>query len=141
MTKPRRKPTKITVNISSSSVHRARCKFCGKGPDDTYAFYPSKHITKSPKKNSQFHATRYQPEFMDGKVIADVSVELNASFAPTFHCMNKCMTKRRSKIHLRETVYCPCYLTKWIIKEQSVANRPETINRRGRYGYPKSFET
>jgi hypothetical protein len=120
----------IQINISSSSVKRLRCKYCG-NDGRLYSDYSGGKLTKFPKKNLEAVPSRYSFGFPDKRICIDSTHKLlSKSYNPS-------KSKNINKNKIGENLYClECMMSRFSVKEKSVADNKATINRRGRYNYP-----
>ena len=139
----------IRVNISSSFMARARCKFCRSGPDYYYgSFKPHmwsdvsryRSFTKRNKKWIRRMCSSWYKQF-EPRTFEDIS---EFTFRLDYQDMRPTLFRTRGtstgeRENVMECLGCKCGRTIWGFNQRSVKKRPEITNRKGKYGYPKKF--
>jgi hypothetical protein len=141
---------RVRINISSSFMARALCKECGKGPAYYYHVrlpFIWKDVSDQIIGSKWFRSwiKRLVSDWYlvsEPRYFRDIS-EFSASFPdahynPTAH-MKRGLPKVE-KDNVMEMLGCECGATVWAFNQKSTKNRPEVINRKGRYKYPRQFE-
>lgn len=142
-------PKNINVNTSSSFMVRARCKKCGKPPSIYYySRVPTKYhdvdgyriYTKTYQEYTKAINLNWFLSFAPKQLtkIGDFGADLHRGHI-TISAVAKTKQGRDSKIV--EYLTCECGETIWAFNRRSVKTRPDIINRKGKYNYPKKFET
>lgn len=144
------KPEIIRINISTTFLVRARCSKCGGYP--YYYYWVANPILLKDIRNylviskwfrSLFKRMTYDwylsfaPKYFHD--IKDFSIILeDKKYNPALHKIRNITTKDNENI--LEFIGCHCGDTVWAFNDKSNKNRPEIINRKGRYKYPHGFE-
>lgn len=146
---PMRKQETIRINISSTFMVRARCKFCKNGPDYYYGCFKP-HMWDDISRYRGFTGRNkqwikrmcsswykeFEPYTFDDIYEFTFRLEYQ-SFRPTlFRAHGATMSQRANVL---ECLTCKCGRTVWAFNQKSTKNRPEVTNRKGKYGYPKKF--
>jgi len=139
----------IHINISSTFLIKNRCKECSKQPSDYYYIRKRRLFKDVNDQVSKFQLwrkwiDRFTADWYldsDPKYFCDIeefSFSVNdKSYLPTLH---NTRGNINNKDHVIEILRCECGATIWAFNSKSVKNRPEIINRKGRYEYPRKFE-
>ena len=142
------KMEKVKINISSTFMARARCTECG-GLPNFYYCTRKPHLWKEVREQIELSGWLrtwikrmnnnwyYELDPRDLNDIKEFSFTIDDKhYAPTYHRTFRNNTKNG----LVEFVGCSCGDTVWAFTQKSAKNRPEIVNRKGRYNYPKNFE-
>lgn len=139
----------IKINISSPFMVRTRCVECGGAPN--YYFYARKPYLYK-EANQQVIGSKWMRGFvkrltsdwyLDSEPryfhdIEEFSFTLDdKGYLPNLH---RSRGGSKYKEDVIEFVGCDCGQTVWAFNQKSTKNRPEIVNRKGRYTYPNRFE-
>lgn len=138
---------RVSVNVSSSFLPRAKCKMCGQGP--AFYYFKTKRIaivdtSEFRKQYSKKEKTRSSSRKFRGPTtdysrwhkISDFSLKVSQDSYSTF-AHRAAKSVRPSKIE--EFLSCECGSTVWGFERAQFNKRPESLNRRAKYNYPQRF--
>jgi hypothetical protein len=143
------KPQVIKINISSTFVIKNKCLECDKRPAAYYrrVMLPYGRTPRDDEWLIEFYQkhmrrmTRSWYLNRDPKTLTSLkefSFTLNGkSFKPGSH--HKLDTGYTNRI--TDYLVCPCGKTMWAFNQTSGEDRPEIKNRKGRYSYPRKFQS
>jgi hypothetical protein len=140
----------ITVNISSSFFKRAKCKDCGGGPN---YYYPLRKPVLWDDPRQLLAASKWLRTFIK-RLVEDWYLDATPKyfteanefsyspsdkhFTPTRFRTRGLPTKQEDNVI--DVMVCECGASVWWYNQKSVKNKPEIVNRKGKYGYPDRFE-
>lgn len=138
----------IHVNISSTFLIKNRCKSCGKMPLDYYYtkmpyLYKDVNEKISCLKNYFKSIDRLTNDwYLGSDPRSFYDIQLFSFSIKSKGYIAKLHNSRgvKNKNQVLEFLICECGKTKWAFNGKSIKNRPEIINRKGRYDYPRKFE-
>jgi hypothetical protein len=146
---PHYKSELIRINISSSFMTRARCLKCGNKPEYYFAmrmpsrWFDVRDLLLISKWLRKYINRMTDDWYLDDKPhhftnIKEFSFKLDDNhYEPTLH---RSRFSNKEKDKMIEFISCHCGFTVWAFNQKSVQNRPEIINRKGKYTYPNRFE-
>lgn len=141
----------IRINISSTFMMRARCRTCN-GLPNYYYQVRNPFLYKDPYvqiKGSQWLRSlvkrmtsnwylKYAPK--DFLNINGFSFVLDGKhYSPTLHRIRN-SDSYSYKDNIIEFVGCSCGTTIWAFNQKANKDRPEVVNRKGRYSYSPKFK-
>lgn len=137
----------IEVNISASFIARARCKYCGTPPSlYLYSRNPYLYADIGQKQFTSAFAKKWikricgdwylQEEPSSFTEVNSFQTIYRDYFTPT---LQRTRGNPSDRDNLMEMICCECGKTAWHFKNKSIKNKPEIINRKGKYNYPQKF--
>jgi hypothetical protein len=140
-------PEIIYINLSSSFMARARCKYCQSGPTE-YS------VEKGPNPIRDHSIVRKHFNIVKKvykKICYDFYLDTNPSafnslamfkHSPSYKSLSSHAFRSRlyEKSECKETLWCPCGLTAWAFNNKGSRRRPEISQRKARYRYPHKFD-
>jgi ribosomal protein L28 len=137
----------IKVNISSTFLAKARCKFCGKGPTTYYQrskpFYEKDvraYLNRS--KDSRRKLKRMNSDwYLSGNPKSFAVSTYKTRIDDKHYRPNLARTRGASDTdnEVVEILICDCGVTVWAFNNSSNKNHPEIKNHKGKYSYPNKF--
>lgn len=137
----------IKVSISSAFIMRARCKYCGDVPT-TYFWISNSPLDKDVLEminEAKFDKNYIKRMGGDWYLYNEPKAFLNngyfsftlygKSYSPKLHKSIGNTYDIKSRDNITEMLGCECGKSFWAFNNKSVKNKPEIVNRKGRYGY------
>ncbi len=139
------KQSKLGVNISSTFMAKSRCKKCGSPPQyNRYFYFQTSNFFKSPRKQSSLinFLKKHFKRMCEDYYLSNYPSRYNSvspfshsasykGFVPKLH-KNKGVSATEN---YTEIITCYCGRTTWAFYQKSAENRPEIINKKGRFNY------
>lgn len=139
----------VNINLSSAFIQRTRCPHCLQYPIEYYWYnngnlYKDVRMSQSmfmwiKKLTKRFNSSwykKYQPRNFNN--IENFSFYwMDMSYRPILHHKIGVYSVE----NLIEFLTCPCGKSIWAFNQKSTQSRMEIKNRKGRYNYPKKFES
>lgn len=139
-----------TVNISSTFLMRCVCKECGSGPYIHYAIRKPlvwdepKQLLSASKWLRRYVQRMVQDWYLDAEPKYFHSLrELTFSLTDKHFVPSHFRTKgfpSDPRNNVVDIMQCECSATVWWYSQQAIKDKPEVVNRKGKYCYPKKFE-
>ena len=141
----------VRINVSSTFLARTRCKGCGKIPDFYYYIRNPFHwvdphtsiaVGKWRRHWIKSMSTSWyvgnDPRFSNK--LGDFTFILEGrQYVPTAHRVRG--LPEPDKNNVTEILTCSrCQTINWAFNQKSAKSRPEIMNRKGKYNYPRKFE-
>lgn len=140
-------PEVIRVNLSSSFMVRARCKYCQSGP----AEYSIENSLKPIKDHYQIRSRFSIAKKFYYKINYDYLLDTNPSSYTNLTLFKHTPSYKGAHTHAFrsmifdksecvEKLWCECGLTQWAFNDKGTKYRREISQRKARYRYPHRFD-
>jgi hypothetical protein len=143
------KPELIKINISTPFLVRTRCVECGSSPTyylqlkkpflfaevQLYLIYSKFYRSYIQRMTENWYLYEKPKHFISIKEFSFILDDKH--YVPKFFHTRGFPIGRENRV---EFLSCSCGATLWAFNQKSVKNRPEIVNRKGRYSYPNKFE-
>ena len=141
------KPQSVKINAANTFPVRAKCRFCMKGPTHYFMqklpikWYNVKVIKELFDASSKYFKRMNQDFYLIEKPISFTGLAAFNCY-PVYKSYNPALHIKRGIVafgDVTECLACYCGRTTWGFAQKSIIRRPDVIQRKARYNYPRKF--